>query len=275
MHGRGGEWRVEKLRLGWRVLDPFRQAAAEHGIPATDDFNRGDNEGTGYFEVNQRRGRRWSAATGFLKPVLKRPNLTLWTGAQAMRLVVDAGRVVGVEVRHQGAIKTVRAGREVVLAAGSVNSPHLLQLSGIGDLSLLASHGIAIAHALPGVGENLQDHLQLRMIYKISGLPTLNVRANSLAGKVGMALEYALFRRGPMTMAPSQMGGFTRSAAEYATPNIQFHAAAQSRQVRRAPAQVLCFHRHCLQPATPQPRSCAPEDRRPAGRAGHPAQLSG
>jgi choline dehydrogenase len=223
MHGRGGEWRVEKLRLGWRVLDLFRQAAAEHGIPATDDFNKGDNEGTGYFEVNQRRGRRWSAATGFLKPVLKRPNLTLWTGAQALRLVVKAGRVTGVEVHHQGVIKTVRAGREVMLAAGAVNSPHLLQLSGIGEPSLLASHGIAVAHPLPNVGENLQDHLQLRMIYKVSGLPTLNVRANSLGGKAAMALEYALFRRGPMTMAPSQMGGFTRSSAEYATPNIQFH----------------------------------------------------
>jgi len=223
MHGRGGEWRVERLRLRWKVLDLFRQAAAEHGVPPSDDFNRGDNEGTGYFEVNQRRGRRWSAATGFLKPALRRSNLTLWTGAQALRLVVEEGRVTGVEIRHQGQVRNVRAGRELVLAAGAVNSPHLLQLSGIGDPTLLAGHGIAAIHALPGVGENLQDHLQLRMIYKVSGLPTLNVRANSLVGKAGMALEYALFRRGPMTMAPSQMGGFTRSSPEYATPNIQFH----------------------------------------------------
>jgi choline dehydrogenase len=147
----------------------------------------------------------------------------LWTNAQALRLVSEGGRVTGVELRHEGQVKTVRAGREVILAAGSVNSPHLLQLSGIGAPSLLAEHGIPVVHELPGVGENLQDHLQLRTIYKVSGLPTLNSRANSLIGKAGMALEYALLRRGPMTMAPSQMGGFTRSSPEHATPNLQFH----------------------------------------------------
>ena len=223
LHGQGGEWRVEKPRLAWRVLDLFREAAAEFGIPPTADFNRGDNEGTAYFEVNQRRGRRWSTATAFLKPALKRSNLTLWTNAHALRLVTDGGRITGVELRHEGQVKAVRAGREVILAAGAVNSPHLLQLSGIGAPSLLAEHGIAAVHALPGVGENLQDHLQLRLIYKVSGLPTLNSRANSLIGNAGMALEYALLRRGPMTMAPSQMGGFTRSSPEYATPNLQFH----------------------------------------------------
>ncbi|MCX7304063.1 MAG: GMC family oxidoreductase N-terminal domain-containing protein [Hyphomicrobiales bacterium] len=222
-HGRGGEWRVEKQRLSWRVLDLFQQAAAEHGIPPTPDFNRGDNEGTGYFEVNQRRGRRWSTASAFLKPALGRPNLTLWTGAQATRLVFEGSRVAGVELRHQGQIKAVRAGREVILTAGAVNSPHLLQLSGIGDPGMLRSQGIAVAHAAPEVGENLQDHLQLRMIYKVSGLRTLNRAANSLPGKVGMAAQYAVLRRGPMTMAPSQMGGFTRSSPEQASPNIQFH----------------------------------------------------
>ncbi len=223
MHGTGGEWRVEKMRLDWKVLDLFRAAAIETGIPSTDDFNRGDNEGVGYFEVNQRRGRRWSTARGFLKPALGRPNLTLWNGAQATRLIIENGRVAGLELSHEGKIKSVRAGREVILSAGAVNSPHLLQLSGIGAPTLLAAHRIPVIHALPGVGENLQDHLQLRLIFKVRGLPTLNTRANSLIGKAGMALEYALFRRGPMTMAPSQMGGFTRSSPEQATPDLEFH----------------------------------------------------
>lgn len=222
-HGQGGEWRVEKLRLSWKVLDLFRDAAVEQGIPATEDFNGGDNEGVGYFEVNQRRGLRWSTAAAFLKPALGRPNLTLWTGAQALRLVVEGRRVVGIEVRHEGRDKLIRAGREVILSAGAVNSPQLLQLSGIGDPERLAGHGITTTHALPQVGENLQDHLQLRMIYKVSGLPTLNASANSLVGKAGMAAQYALARRGPMTMAPSQMGGFTRSSPERATPDLQFH----------------------------------------------------
>jgi choline dehydrogenase-like flavoprotein len=211
------------MRLSWRVLDLFREAAIETGIPASGDFNRGDNEGVGYFEVNQQRGRRWSAASAFLKPALKRPNLTVWTGAQARRLTVEGNRVTGIEISHRGEIKTLRAGREIILSAGAVNSPHLLQLSGIGDPALLAEHGIPIAHSLPAVGENLQDHLQLRMIFKVSGVPTLNSRFNSLAGKAGMALQYGLARRGPMTMAPSQMGGFTRSAPHFATPNLQFH----------------------------------------------------
>lgn len=222
-HGLDGELRVEKMRLSWKVLDLFRAAAIEQGIPATSDFNGGDNEGVGYFEVNQKKGLRWSAASAFLKPALGRPNLTLWTGAQAQRLVLDGRRVTGIEIRHQGQTKLVRAGREVVLSAGAVNSPQLLQLSGIGNPELLSDHGIEVAHALPQVGENLQDHLQLRMVYKVSGLPTLNTSANSLAGKAGMALQYALARRGPMTMAPSQLGGFTRSSPERATADLQFH----------------------------------------------------
>ena len=162
------------MRLSWKVLDLFRDAAVEQGIPATADFNRGDNEGVGYFEVNQRRGRRWSAAAAFLKPALKRPNLTLWTHAQAKRLVVEDGRVAGLELVHDGQVKTVRANREIILSAGAVNSPHLLQVSGIGDPALLSAHGVPVVHALPAVGENLQDHLQLRMIFKVAGLPTLN-----------------------------------------------------------------------------------------------------
>jgi choline dehydrogenase len=204
LHGKGGEWHVENMRLRWKVLDLFREAAAEHGIPPVDDFNRGDNEGMGYFKVNQRRGVRWSTASAFLKPALRRSNLTLWTNAQATRLVCENGRITGLELRHQGQSKTVLASREVILAAGAVNSPQLLQLSGIGD-------------------ENLQDHLQLRMIFGVKNLPTLNTAANSLWGKADMALRYALFKRGPMTMSPSQMGGFTRSSPAHATPNLQFH----------------------------------------------------
>jgi len=223
LHGRGGEWRVEPMRLSWKVLDLFRDAAVEAGIPATSDFNRGDNEGVGYFEVNQRTGRRWSTASAFLKPALRRSNLTLWTKAKARRLILEDRRIAGVEIQHESNVKTLRAGREIILSAGALNSPHLLQLSGIGDPALLASHGVTVQHALPEVGENLQDHLQLRMILKISGVPTLNRQAKTLLGQAGMALHYALARRGPMTMAPSQMGGFTRSSPRYQTPNLQFH----------------------------------------------------
>jgi choline dehydrogenase len=223
MHGSGGEWRVDRQRLRWDVLDLFQQAAAEQGIPPISDFNRGDNEGTSYFEVNQRRGRRWSTASAFLKPALGRKNLTLWTNAQALRLVIEGTRVTGIELEHEGRTEIVRAAREVILSAGAINSPQLLQLSGIGAPAPLASHGIAVKHALPGVGENLQDHLQLRMIFEVTGLKTLNTMFHSLAGKAAMALQYALLRRGPMTMAPSQMGGFTRSAPQHATPNLEFH----------------------------------------------------
>ena len=223
LHGSGGEWRVERPRLKWKVLDVFRAAAGEQGIPPTDDFNGGDNEGVGYFEVNQRRGVRWSAARAFLKPALRRPNLTLWTHAQARRLVIEGGRVVGADVNYQGRVCRVRAAREVILSAGAVNSPHLLQLSGIGGPELLRSRGIAVVHALPGVGENLQDHLQLRMIFGVTGLPTLNVTANRLLGKLGMGLQYAALRRGPMTMAPSQMGAFARTSPEHQTANVEYH----------------------------------------------------
>ena len=223
LHGSDGEMRVEKMRLSWAVLDRFRDAAIENGIPATADFNRGDNEGVGYFEVNQKNGLRWSAASAFLKPALKRSNLTLWTNAQALRLNVEGGRATSLTIRHRGETRVLRAGREIALTAGAVNTPHLLQLSGIGDPAQLGSRGVPVLHALAGVGENLQDHLQLRMIYKVAGLGTLNRRANSLLGKAAMALEYGLTRRGPMTMAPSQMGGFTRSSAEFETPNVQFH----------------------------------------------------
>ena len=223
MHGAGGEWRVEEQRLSWEILDSFRRACVEVGIPATEDFNGGNNEGAGYFEVNQKRGVRWSAAHAFLHPVRHRPNLTVLTKAQASRLTVAEGRVTGVDFRLDGAAAHASARREVVLATGAIGSPHLLQLSGIGPGPLLREHGVDVVHELPGVGENLQDHLQIRAVYKVRGAKTLNERANSLVGKAGMALEFALFRRGPMTMAPSQLGVFTKSDESRETPNLQYH----------------------------------------------------
>ena len=163
MHGAEGEWRVEEPRVSWEILAAFREAAAQVGIPKSDDFNRGDNEGCGYFQVNQRRGVRWSAAKAFLKPVLGRPNLKLMLHAQATRIVIEDGRATGLEFRHGGAPAEATARGGVILAGGSVNSPQLLELSGIGQGGLLQRHGLDVRHELPGVGENLQDHLQVRM----------------------------------------------------------------------------------------------------------------
>jgi len=195
----------------------------ECGIPLTDDFNRGDNEGAGRFEVTQRRGVRLNASKAFLHPVASRSNLTVVTEAQVSRLRLDGRRVAGVEFVRGGEMQFAGARIETVLAAGSIGSTQILQLSGIGPAPLLRKHGIAVAHELPGVGENLQDHLQLRMGFKVQNVLTLNKLANSWVGKAKMALQYALFRTGPLTMAPSQLGGFTRSSTEHATPNIEYH----------------------------------------------------
>jgi choline dehydrogenase-like flavoprotein len=222
-HGAGGEWRVEAPRVRWELLDAFIEAAVEAGIPRVDDFNTGSNEGISYFQVNQKNGRRWSSARGFLKPALSRPNLKVETHAHATRILFEGKRAVGVEFMQNGSLRQVLARQEVVLSAGAVASPKILQLSGIGDGALLQQHGIDVIHHLPGVGENLQDHLQLRPVYKVQGVRTLNEDYRSLVKKGHMALEYALFRRGPLTMAPSQLGAFTRSSADYATPNLQFH----------------------------------------------------
>ena len=222
-HGAGGGWRVEAPRVSWRVLDAVRDAALEMGVPDTDDFNRGDNEGAGYFHVNQKRGRRWSAARGFLKPALKRPNLRLETGVLADRLIVEGGRAVGVAFLQGGVARVARSRGEVILAAGAIGSPAILQRSGIGDAGRLSSLGIAPAVDRPGVGANLQDHLQQRAIYKVSGVKTLNETYHSLFGRAGMGLDYALRRRGPLTMAPSQLGIFTRSDRGRNRANIEFH----------------------------------------------------
>lgn len=227
--GSTGEWRVERQRLRWDVLDAFALAAQQAGIPATPDFNSGTNEGVGYFEVNQKSGWRWNSAKAFLRPACYgRPNFEMWTTAQATRLVVEtqadgSRRCTGVHVWTGQELVHARAAREVILSAGAVNSPQLLQLSGIGPAALLRQHGIDVVHDLPGVGANLQDHLQIRSVYKVSGVPTLNTMANSLWGKARIGLQYLLSRSGPMSMAPSQLGAFTRSDPSQPYPNIEYH----------------------------------------------------
>ena len=223
MHGAGGEWRVEEQRLSWEILDAFREAAAQAGIPNTDDFNRGDNEGCGYFEVNQKRGVRWSAADAFLHPVAKRPNLTVVTGAHVRAIRLEGRRAAGLSLWIDGEPAEAAVRGETVLASGAVGSPHLLQLSGIGPAEALRARGIAPLADLPGVGGNLQDHLQMRLVFKVSNTRTLNRRANSLVGRAAMGLEYFLFRRGPLTMAPSQLGAFAKSDGNRETPNLQYH----------------------------------------------------
>lgn len=225
LHGAGGGLRVEERRVSWEILDAWRDAAAECGIPKIAEFNRGDNFGTAYFQMNQRRGVRWSATKAFLRPAMGRPNLTVRTHAHVHRLRLEGQplRASGVEFRADGGMQYAQARREVVMAAGAIGSPQILQLSGVGPAALLARHGIPVKHELAGVGENLQDHLQVRTVYKVHGVTTLNQRANSLLGKAAMGLEYLLFRTGPLTMPPSQLGAFARSDASQASANIEWH----------------------------------------------------
>jgi len=223
MHGDKGEWRVEKQRLHWDILDRYTQAAQEAGIPFKQDYNRGDNFGIGHFEVNQKKGVRWNASKAMLRPVLHRPNLKVVTGALIDKLILSGREARGVEFSLGGVPHRVTARIETLLTAGAIGSPMILQRSGIGPAALLQQRGVPLVHELPGVGGNLQDHLQLRMIFKVHGITTLNQRANSLWGKAMMGLEYALFRSGPLSMAPSQLGGFFHSAPEVATPDLEFH----------------------------------------------------
>jgi choline dehydrogenase len=222
-HGSGGEWRVETPRMRWRVLDAFADAAEAAGVPKIYDFNTGDNFGTGYFQVNQKRGRRWSAARGFLRPVRRRPNLRVETMAHADRVIVRNRRAVGVAWSRGADRRVAECSGEVILAAGAVASPKLLELSGIGRGERLRSLDVDVVCDRPGVGENLQDHLQLRPIYRVHGVPTMNEQYAQLWRRPLMALDYAVRRRGPMTMAPSQLGAFARSSPERATPDLQFH----------------------------------------------------
>lgn len=225
-HGTGGEWRVEKQRLKWKVLETFAQAAQQTGLPATDDFNRGDNTGVGYFDVNQRSGIRWNASKAFLRPAMKRSNLTIITGAHTQRLVMEGKRCVGVEYRGGDTDYLAKARCEVIVSAGAVNSPQLLELSGIGNGARLQKLGIDVIQDLRGVGENLQDHLQLRMAYKVSGVRTLNTLSAKWWGKAWIGLQYAVMRSGPMSMAPSQLGAFAKSNPDDATitrPDVEYH----------------------------------------------------
>jgi choline dehydrogenase-like flavoprotein len=222
-HRSGGEYRVEHPRVRWDILDAIREAGEQAGVPPVEDFNGGDNAGSSYFQVNQRAGRRWSTASAFLKPVLARGNLRLETGVEVERLVLDGRRVVGVRAVRGGQVLTARVAGEAILAAGAVGSPLILQRSGVGDAESLKQAGVAVRHDLPGVGANLQDHLQIRPIYKVSGVRTLNTDYANLARRLGMGVDYVLRRSGPLTMAPSQLGMFCRSDPSHATPNLQFH----------------------------------------------------
>ncbi|MCT4557626.1 MAG: GMC family oxidoreductase N-terminal domain-containing protein [Pelagimonas sp.] len=228
LHGTGGEWRIEKQRLRWDVLDSFADAAVEAGVPRTDDFNTGDNSGVGYFDVNQRSGWRWNTSKAFLRPAKSRPNLTIWTEAQVEKLTFDQQadgklRCSGAQVHRRGTPVHVRARQEVVLSAGAVNSPQILQLSGVGPAELLKDHGIDVVMDAPHVGGNLQDHLQIRSVFKVSGTRTLNTLANSFLGKARIGLEYLFTRSGPMSMSPSQLGAFTRSDPTQPHANLEYH----------------------------------------------------
>ncbi|WP_240702442.1 GMC family oxidoreductase [Trinickia terrae] len=228
-HGAGGPWRVEKQRLKWQILESFAEAAQQAGIPATDDFNRGDNTGVGYFDVNQKRGIRWNASKAFLRPALQRGNLTIITGALTQRLVFEGKRCIGVEYRGgvAGDIDFAAKARcEVLLSAGAVNSPQLLELSGIGDGARLQKLGIGVVQDLRGVGENLQDHLQLRTAFQVSGVRTLNTMSAHWWGKLMIGMQYALTQSGPMSMAPSQLGAFAKSDPgdpSITRPDIEYH----------------------------------------------------
>ena len=237
-HGAGGEIRVERPRVRWKILDAWQNAAAEVGIAPIEEFNRGDNSGSAYFHVNQRRGRRWSMADAFLHPITRRPNLTVYTQTQALQLLMDdqvpehqrrgawttaQHRVTGVRLLKDGQSVDVRASREVILSAGAIGSPHLMQASGLGPAQVLAQHHVPVVVDLPGVGENLQDHLQLRTVYRVRGARTVNTLYRNWITRAGMGIQYLLLRSGPMTMPPSTLGAFAKSDPNLASPNLEWH----------------------------------------------------
>lgn len=253
IHGAGGEVRIEKQRLHWPLLDAIADAAEAAGIPKRTSLTTSDDDGVGYFSVTQRRGIRWSASTAFLRPARKRPNLAVATKAFAQRIVFEGRRAVGVEYLQDGELKTARAGASVILAAGALGSPHLLEVSGVGDAARLKALHIPVVHHAPGVGENLQDHLQLRCIYKVTGAATLNERVRTLFGKALIGAEYMLFRSGPMSMAPSQLGLFARSDAAVETPDIEFHI--QPLSLDRFGEPLHAFPAFTIAPCNLRPRS--------------------
>ena len=258
-HGASGELRVEERRVSWDILDAWRAAAAESGIPSIKEFNRGDNDGCAYFQMNQRRGVRWSNAKAFLHPIRHRSNLTVITHALVQGLNIDVKdgdkRARGVRYRIQGAPETsATARREVILAAGAIGSPQILQLSGVGPAELLRQYDIPVIHAVPAVGANLHDHLQIRMMYKVRNTRTLNEQANSLFGRAVMGLDYLLRRRGPLTMPPSQLGAFARSDASRDVPNIEWHVQPLTLDKFGAPL-------HAFPAITPSVCNLRPESR--------------
>ncbi len=227
-HGVGGEWRIEKQRLRWDILDAFSQACVQAGIPEVEDFNRGSNEGVSYFDVNQKSGWRWNTTRAFLRPIMGRSNLEVWTHAQVAKLLLTSdsngqSHCSGVDVALPSGRISINAREAVILSAGAIGTPQILQLSGIGPANLLQKYGITTLVNLPGVGQNLQDHLQIRSVYKVEGVNTLNTLSNSFWGKAKIGMEYAFKRSGPMSMAPSQLGAFTRSSADQTYPNIEYH----------------------------------------------------
>ena len=274
-HGAGGEWRVEHPRISWEILDRVRDAAEAAGVKKIADFNTGDNTGSAYFQVNQKSGRRWSAARGFLKPAMKRPNLRIETGVTVERVNLEDGRAVSVTYRRDGETMTAGVRGEVVLASGSVGSPLILERSGIGAAERLKAHGIEAVHHLPGVGENLQDHLQIRPIYRVHGIKTLNTEYWNLFSRALMGASYLFRRRGPLTMAPSQVGAFVKSSPEYETANLEFHFQPLSLDdwghgLHRFSAFTASVCN--LRPDEPRlDPHVRPEGR---GRAGHPPELS-
>lgn len=254
LHGAGGEWRVEEQRLSWEILDAYRDAAEQAGIAKVEDFNRGDNEGSSYFRVNQKGGWRWNTSKAFLRPAKSRTNLTVVTHAQARRVIFDGKRACGVEVERHGKTETYRTKGEVILSAGSVGSPQLLELSGIGNPTHLNEMGIEVVHACNAVGENLQDHLQLRVAFRVKNVKTLNQRAGSLLGRMGIGLEYALWRKGPMSMAPSQLGIFAKSGPEVETADLEFHVQPLSLEKFGDPLHPFPAFTASVVPLRPQSR---------------------
>ncbi|MCX7567863.1 GMC family oxidoreductase N-terminal domain-containing protein [Sulfitobacter sp. F26169L] len=223
LHSAGGEWKVSKQKLSWDILKAVQEGAKEFGIHPRDDFNDGNNEGSGFFEVNQKNGVRWSTARGFLRPAMKRPNLRVLTQAHTESLILEGKKVVGVRFAKDGKICEARCSAEVLLAAGAINSPKILEMSGIGQPDVIAGLGVTPQHDSPGVGENLQDHLQIRTVYKVRNAKTLNTMANSMTGKARMGLEYLLKQSGPLSMAPSQFGMFSKSDPSLETPDLEYH----------------------------------------------------
>lgn len=246
MHGAGGEWRVEEQRLTWEILDAYRDAAEQAGIAKVEDFNRGDNEGSAYFRVNQRGGWRWNTSKGFLRPVKSRENLKVVTQAQVQKVLFEGKRATGLDVDVRGVKTTYKARGEVILSAGAIGSPQLLELSGIGNPKVLGAQGIEVVHQIDAVGENLQDHLQLRTAFRVEGVKTLNQRAGSLWGRMGIGLEYALKRSGPMSMAPSQLGIFASPGPRSKPPTSNF----TSSHCRLINSAILCIRSRPLRPVS-------------------------